>query len=138
MILKHETTSIQFLMLLYKLFCHYYNSDYGYTFLGCTQIIAHSGKSEVDAKHKSLVHQYEQIKLNRSDNTNSVSLQRLFLCNILDLVNCCFMRNQCFGVFSTCMTEIFLIITKGRERVIQHCNLTVIYYQSRKCGFVLQ
>ena len=39
--------------------------------------MAQSGKSELDAKHKSLVHQYEQIKFNKSHNTNSASLQRL-------------------------------------------------------------
>ena len=87
-------------MPLHKLFCHYYNSMV--IFHGCTQAIVHSGKSELDAKDKSLVHQYDQIKLNRSHNTNSASLQRLnFFCDILDLVNCFMpiMGNQCFDVF---------------------------------------
>ena len=39
--------------------------------------MAHSGKSKPNAKHKSLVHQYEQIKFSRSHDTNSTSFQRL-------------------------------------------------------------
>ena len=34
-------------------------------------------------------------------------------------------------LFSTCITEIFVISTKAPESVIQHCNLMAIYYQSR-------
>ena len=43
--------------------------------------MTHSGKSELDAKRKSPVHQYdEQVKFNRSHDTNSASPQRLVSC----------------------------------------------------------
>ena len=94
--------------------------------------MAHSGKSELDAKHKSPVHQYQQIKFKRSHNTNSASLQKLnLLCDILDLVNCVLWETSVLMLFSTCITEIFVISTKAPESVIQHCNLMAIYYQSR-------
>ena len=71
-----------------------------------SQAMAQSGKSELDAKHKSLIHQYEQIKFNKSHNTNSASLQRLsFFCNILDLVNCVLWETSVLILFSTCMTK---------------------------------
>ena len=59
-------------------------------------------------------------------------------CDILDLVNCVLLETRVLMLFSTCMTEIFLISIKGPESVKQHCNLTAIYYQSRKLGFILQ
>ena len=80
--LKRETTEsgFNFFMPLYKLFCHYYNSIV--IFQGCTQAIAHAGKSEPDAKHKSLNHQYEQIRFDGSHYTDSASLKRLMFCDM--------------------------------------------------------
>ena len=102
-------------------------------FQGCTQAMANSGKSELDAKHTSVVHQYEQIKFNKSHITNSNSLQRLnFFCDILDLVNCVIWETIVLMLFSTFMTEIFLISTKAPESVIQHCNLLAIYLSVEK------
>ena len=124
-------------MPLYKLLCHYYNSKV--IFQGCTQAMAHSGKSDLDAKHKSLVHQYEQIKFNRSHNTNSASLQNLkFLCDFLELVNCVLWETNILMLFSSCITEIFVISTKAPESVIQHCNLMAMCYQPRNLSFILQ
>ena len=81
-------------------------------------------------KHKSPVHQYEQIKFNRSHNTNSASLQKLsFLCNILDLVNCVLWESSVLMLFSTCITERFVISTKAPGSVIQPYNLMAMYYQ---------
>ena len=92
--------------------------------------MAHSGKSEHDAKHKSAVHQYEQIKLKRSHDTNTASLQKLnFLCDILDLVNCVLWESSVFMLFSTCITEIFVVSTKAPGSVIQPDNLMTMYYQ---------
>ena len=97
--------------------------------------MAHSGKSELHANHKPLVHQYEQFR--RS--TNSASLQKLnFLCDILDLVNCVLWETNVFMLFFACITEIFVISTKAPESVIQHCNLIAMYYQSTNLGFILQ
>ena len=85
--------------------------------------MAHSGKSQLDAKHKSPVHQYDQIKFNRSHNTNSASLQKLkLLCDILHLMNCVLWETSVSMLFSTCITEIFVISTKAPESFIQHCN----------------
>ena len=42
----------QFLMPLYKLLCHYYNTKV--IFQGCTQAMAHSGKSELQMQNINL------------------------------------------------------------------------------------
>ena len=98
--------------------------------------MVHSCKSELDAKRKSLAHHYEQIKFNRY--RESVSLQRMnFLSDILDLVSCVLWETSVLMLFSACTTEIFLISTQAPESVIQHCNLTAIYYQPRKLDLIL-
>ena len=98
-----------------------------------TQAMTHPSISELAAKHKSLNHQYEQIKFNRSHDTNSASLQRLdFICDILDLVKCVLWETSVLMLFSTCMAEIFLISTEAPESAIQDCNLIAINYKSRK------
>ena len=104
-------------------------------FQGCTHAMAHPSISELDAKHKSLNHQYEQTKFDRSHNTNSASLQKLdFFYGTLGLVKCVLWETIVLMLFSTCTTEIFFISrpTEAPESVTQDCNLIAINYHSRK------
>ena len=101
----------QFLMPLHELLCHYYNTKV--IFQGCTQAMAHSGKSELQMQNTSL----QFTSMSKSSSTEA------FLCNILDLVNCVLWESSVLMLFSTCITEIFVTSTKAPENVIRHDNL---------------